>query len=182
MYQPTALTPSKPTPQLSLSQSIGDNWNLSDNHGDNFTLVVFYRGYHCPKCKEQLLEIQENLDAFANVGTKVVAISMDPDDRLQKTKDEWGLDKLKLVNGLTIDVAKQWGLHFSTSKGMTSTGVEELAQFNEPGTFLVRADGTLFASWVQTVPAGRPKAPELAGFIGFVLDKDYPPRGILTAV
>ena len=74
------------------------------------------------------------------------------------------------------------GTPLFSSRGKTSTGVEELNQFNEPGTFLVRSDGTLFASWVQTIPAGRPKAPELVGFIGFILDKNYPPRGTLTDI
>jgi len=182
MYQPTSLTPGMPVPTLNVGAGSGERWSFSENTGDNFTLIAFYRGYHCPKCRDQLQDLQNHADKFAELKTNIVAISMDPDDRREKSVPEWGIEKFDLLNGFTIDQAKEWGLHLSVSRGKTSIGVEELQQFNEPGLFLVRADRTLFASWVQTVPAGRPQPADLIGFITFVLDKDYPPRGTLTDI
>ena len=37
-----------------------------------------------------------------------------------------------------LSKAKEWGLYISTSRGMTSIGIEEPALFSEPGVFLVR--------------------------------------------
>jgi len=177
MTGPTALIPARPVPELNLLTAEGGSWTLNENPGKNFTLAVFYRGYHCPKCKEQLLDIQDHLAELHDKGTRVVAISMDPPDRVEKTRDEWDLNNIRLLRGLTIETARNWGLHISSGRGKTSIGVEELHHFNEPGTFLIRNDGTLYASWVQTVPFARPKTADLVSMIGFILEKDYPPRG-----
>lgn len=180
MPAPTALVPSHPVPALSGPLVGGGTWDGTAAKSENFTLVVFYRGYHCPKCREQLHELRDHLEAFAETGTNVVAVSMDPQDRAEKTKTEWETGNLPLVYDATIEDAKNWGLHLSRSRGMTSIGVEELAVFNEPGMFLIRNDGTLFASWVQTIPMARPPAAGIIGLIKFVLDKGYPPRGDVT--
>lgn len=50
-------------------------------------------------------------------------------------------------------------------------------EFSEPGLFLIRPDGTLFASTVQTMPFARPKFDDLLGAIQFVIKNDYPARG-----
>jgi len=180
MPAPTALVPGTQTPDLSLKLTDGSNWSANTSSGENFSLLVFYRGYHCPKCREQLLEIQSHLPALSEKGVNVTAISMDPQDRAEKTPSEWEISELDIAYGLSETEARAWGLHMSASRGKTSIGVEELKIFNEPGMFLIRNDGSLFASWVQTVPAGRPNIEELIGFINFVLTKDYPPRGTLA--
>src|SRR5258708_1169420 len=43
-----------------------------------FVLLVFYRGYWCPRCNLELLSLQENLERFAALGVRVVAVSTDP--------------------------------------------------------------------------------------------------------
>ena len=40
--------------------------------------------------------------------------------------------------GVSIEKARQWGLYVSTSRGMTSAGIEEPALFAEPGIVLDR--------------------------------------------
>lgn len=146
MSGPTALVPGKSVPSLTLKHIEGRDWLSDSEVGANFSLLVFYRGYHCPKCKEQLLELQEKLADFQARGTSVAAISMDPQDRAEKARDEWGLQRLSIVYGLSEEQARAWGLHMSSSRGKTSMGVEELKIFNEPGLFLLRNDGTLYAS------------------------------------
>ncbi len=180
MSAPTALIPGQPVPQLPLKFLDGTETDLAASLGKNFTLLVFYRGYHCPKCKDQLLELQAAKADFEALGTNVIAVSMDPQERAVSSRDEWQLPELPLAHGMTIDQARAWGLHMSTSRGKTSTGVEELKIFNEPGLFLIRNDGTLYASWVQTVPFCRPKTAEIVASIGFIQDKNYPPRGTLS--
>ena len=53
----------------------------------------------------------------------------------------------------------------------------QLAQFSEPGVFLVRADGTLYWSAIQTMPFARPHFRELLSAVDVVISKDYPARG-----
>ena len=84
---------------------------------------------------------------------------------------------LPIGYGLPLDKAREWGLYVSTSRGMTSIGIEEPALFSEPGVFLVRPDGTLYWAIVQTMPFARPHFREMLGAIDFVVAKDYPARG-----
>ena len=61
--------------------------------------------------------------------------------------------------------------------GKTSVGIEEPALFSEPGLFLVRPDGTLYWSAVQTMPFSRPHFADVLTALDFVIDKNYPARG-----
>ena len=84
---------------------------------------------------------------------------------------------LRFGYGLSLAVAKQWGLYISEGIGKTSTGVEEPRRFAEPGVFLVKPDHTLFYGAVQTMPFARPSFADLLGAIDFAISKNYPARG-----
>lgn len=81
--------------------------------------------------------------------------------------------------GLDLDTARAWGLFISAGKGKSSLGIEEPAEFSEPGLFLLKSDGTLYASSVQTMPFARPSFQELLQAIEFIQKNDYPARGEL---
>jgi peroxiredoxin len=180
------ILPTTKVPALNVSLVAGGSWSLADSTASSFTMVIFYRGYHCPKCKEQLLDVQERLADIEAKGAQVIAVSMDPQDRAESTRDEWGLPRLNLGYGLSKQAARGWGLFMSSSRGKTSLGIEELKVFNEPGLFLVRPPAhddasTLYASWVQTTPFARPPVNDLLALMNFANEKSYPPRGILAA-
>jgi peroxiredoxin len=172
-----SLTPRQPVPAISLPLVGGGRWSLPDAAPEAFTLALFYRGQHCPICRTQLQDFQAHLDGFAKKGARVVAISTDGAERAAESKRDWGLDRLDIAYGLSVEEARAWGLFISTHRGRTSLGVEEPALFNEPGLFLIRPDNTLYASYVQSAPFTRPKAEEVLKAIGFVQEKDYPARG-----
>ncbi|MDX1653830.1 MAG: peroxiredoxin-like family protein [Candidatus Competibacteraceae bacterium] len=171
------LIPRLPVPSLSLNTVDGQPWILSDRHPENFTLLVFYRGLHCPICKLYLNDLQRRLPDFALRGVEVIAISGDDRQRAQRTREEWELSELTLGYGLTISKAREWGLYISEGIGTNSAGIEEPQRFNEPGLFLVRPDGTLYSASVQTMPFARPNFGELLKALDMILEKDYPARG-----
>ncbi len=140
-------------------------------------MVVFYRGLHCPLCRTYISELDKLLDDFEQRGVNVVAISSDTEERARTTKDSWGVQNLEIGYGLELEVAQQWGLYISSSRGKTSAGVEEPAMFSEPGVFLVRPDGTLYWASVQTMPFARPHFKEVLSALDFVIKADYPARG-----
>ena len=79
--------------------------------------------------------------------------------------------------GLPIETARAWGLFVSGGIGKTSIGIEEPALFSEPGLFLVRPDGTLYASIVQTMPFARPAFEQILQSMKIVKERNYPARG-----
>jgi len=155
----------------------GGTWSLSDQQPQNFTLIVVYRGLHCPICRPYLSELNRSLEEFVKRGVSVIALSSDTQERADQTKEEWGLFDLALGYGMEIDTARDWGLYISSSRGKTSTGVMEPDLFSEPGLFLVRPDGTLYAASYQTMPFARPHFKELLTALDFIISKDYPARG-----
>lgn len=167
----------QPTPSLSVPTVGGGTWSLADSQPENFTLVVFYRGLHCPICRGYLAELDRLIGEFEQRGTKVVAISTDDQERAQTTRTEWKLANLAIGYGMSIDKAREWGLYISSSRGKTSTGVVEPDRFAEPGVFLVRPDGTLYWASVQSMPFARPHFAEMLKAIDMVLKVDYPARG-----
>ena len=171
------LFPRQPVPSLSVPTMSGETWTLSEQKPEHFTLIVFYRGFHCPICKAYLADLEKKLGEFGKRGVEVVALSSDTYERAERSKKEWGLENLTVGYGLGLEKAREWGLYISSSRGKTSAGVDEPTRFSEPALYLVRPDGTLYFGSVQTMPFARPNFREVLGALDFVMSKDYPARG-----
>ncbi len=174
---PAVLMPRQAVPALSVPTLDHGLFTLGEDAAPNFTLVVFYRGLHCPICLKYLLELGRLQPEFEKRGVKVIAISSDVRDRAQAMADKLRAPALRVGHDLGLAQARAWGLYISTSRGTTSIGIEEPALFSEPGVFIVRPDGTLYYGAVQTMPFARPHFDELLAALDFALDKNYPARG-----
>ena len=170
------LIPQQPAPALEVSTVGGGSWSLADQDAENFNMVVFYRGLHCPICSMYLGGLNKRADEFADRGVKILVVSSDSEERATEAKEKWGLDNLTVGYGVDLDKAREWGLYIS-SKAQDS----EPARFAEPGLVAVRPDGTIYAMWLQTVPFTRPNLDDLLGGLSFVVEKGYPTRGELAA-
>ena len=173
----TPVMPRQSAPALDVATVGSGNWSLADQSPENFTMVVFYRGLHCPKCKLSLTELNRKAGDFAELGVGIIAVSCDEEDRARTARDDWKLENLTIGYGLSIEDARAWGLYISTSNGVTSIGVEEPALFCEPGLFVIQSDGNLYMTAIQSMPFARPLFAEVAPAIKFVLEKGYPARG-----
>ena len=173
----TPLMPRQPVPALSLKTVGGGTWTLNDPAPKTFTLIVFYRGRHCPLCSIYLADLNAKAAQFQDKGVEILIASSDDEARAADAKKEWKLDNLRVGYGLDLDKAREWGLYISTSRGKTSIGIEEPPLFSEPGVFLVRPDGALYYAAVQTMPFARPQFGDLLKAIDFAIAKDYPARG-----
>jgi peroxiredoxin len=171
------LMPRLPVPSLQAPTLAHGAFDLAADAAPNFTLVVFYRGLHCPICLKYLLELGRLQPAFEQRGVKVIALSGDGQERAQAMADKLHAPTLRMGYDLPLAKAREWGLYVSTSRGKTSIGIEEPALFSEPGLFIVRPDGSLYYGAVQTMPFARPHFDELLAAIDFALEKNYPARG-----
>lgn len=161
--------PTTQAPALAVDIVNSARWDLGEQSPGAFTMIVFYRGYHCPKCKDQLVDLQSKLSTFNDLGVNIVALSMDTKDVAETTYDEWGIKDIPLGYGLDEATARVWGLFLSQK--------EDGDLFSEPGLFLVKPDGTLYSSSIQTMPFARPHSEDLIGAIQFITHKDYPAGG-----
>jgi len=174
------LTPRQAVPDLAVETVAGGTFDLASENPEFATLVVFYRGLHCPICATYLKELERLTPEFEKRGVKTVAISSDNEDRARQMAEKVDGSALRFGYGLPLSKAKDWGLFISTSRGSTSIGIDEPALFSEPGVFLVRPDNTLYFSAIQTMPFSRPHFQEMVGALDFVQKSDYPARGEYT--
>lgn len=174
------LMPRQKTPNLTLPLVGGGTFDLSAEGSERGTVVCFYRGLHCPICATYLKELEKLVEAFAERGVTCVAVSSDGEERATDMAEKIGATGLRVAYDLPLDVAKEWGLYISTSRGKTSIGIEEPALFSEPGLFMVSPEQALYYSSVQTMPFVRPHFSELLGALDFAIKNDYPARGEYT--
>jgi peroxiredoxin len=180
LITPTPLMPRQPVPPLQLPTLDHGPFDLQGDNAPHFTLLVFYRGLHCPICLKYLLELGRLQADFEQRGVKVIALSSDTEERARAMAQKLNAPGLRMAYGLPLAQVRAWGLYLSASRGTTSIGIEEPALFSEPGVFIVRSDGTLYYGAVQTMPFARPHFDELLAAIDFALAKAYPARGEYT--
>lgn len=171
----TKLMPDTPAPALSLPLAGGGTWTLAERRPQHFSMVVFYRGLHCPICKGYLGGLNARMSDWAAAGFDVVAVSMDPQDRAEKAKADWGLDALPVAYGLSEAGARGWGLWMTSAIRDSESPV-----FNEPGLFWVRPDGRLYLIDIASMPVARPDLGFLLDKASFLIANDYPARGGLA--
>ncbi|RAI03924.1 alkyl hydroperoxide reductase [Acuticoccus sediminis] len=176
-----ALMPRDIVPAITADLVGGGTWSSAAPGGDPFTLVVFYRGLHCPICKTYLGTLEKLLPEFAKRGVKVVALSSDSAERAATAKEDWRLPEMT-IGTVSLEAARSWGLYVSTSRGVTSIGIEEPALFSEPGIFILRPDSSLYFVSTQSMPFARPRFEEMLQAIDFVVAKDYPARGQVASL
>ena len=166
------IKPTDPVPELDVATVGAGTWRLAEQKPEWFTIVEFYRGHHCPRCKLHLLDLDHKIDRFKERGCGVIAVSMDTQERAEASKQEWGIGKLTLGYGLTEENARQWGLFISTP-----IQEKEPYDFSEPAMFLVRPDGTLFSAVIHTTPFHRHHFADVLEAVDMIRARDYPPRG-----
>ena len=139
-------------------------FDLSKQAPRHFTMLVFFRGLHCPICVTYLTKLVELLSAFDNLGVNAIAISSDNLDRASAMAEKVDSNSLRQA-------------YISKGNGKTSMGIHEPDFFPEPGIFLVRADNTIYYISLQSMPFARSSFKDLLAAIQFILSKSYPARG-----
>ncbi len=174
------LMPRQKTPGLTVPTLDHGTFDLSAATPERGTVICFYRGLHCPICATYLTEFQKRVADFAERGVETIAISADDQDRTRAMAEKVGATTLRFGYDLPLQVARDWGLYISTSRGKTSIGIEEPALFSEPGLFMVTPEQTLYYGSTQTMPFVRPHFSELVGALDFAIPNNYPARGEYT--
>lgn len=164
--------PRQHAPELHVALLGDATYRLADRTPERFTMLVFFRGLHCPVCQSQLRELDRRHEDLAERGIEVLAISGETEARTRALREQWKLERLDLGYELTEAQMRAWDLF--VSRGI---GDDEPALFNEPGLFLISPDGNVYHESILSMPVGRPRLDDLLGGIDFWTANDYPARG-----
>jgi peroxiredoxin len=138
----------------------------------NWTLLVVYRGKHCPRCKKYLNALNEMRTAWADAGFDIVVVSADTKEKAQADQSEFGW-AFDLGYDLSEDQMATLGVYVTEPLSPEETD----RRFAEPGTFVLREDGSLIVVALSNGPAARPDLAELLDGMIFNKKNDRPHRG-----
>lgn len=167
------LAAASPFPQTDVPSLGGQKLSLGrPRAGHDWQMVVFYRGLHCPKCKDYLAKLQELEAAYNELGVDVVTVSGDPQEKAQAFAKE---KSLTLAVGYDLSVAQMQslGLYISEPRSPQETD----RPFAEPALFVINETGAIQIVDVSNAPFARPDLESLLGGIKFIRANDYPVRG-----
>ena len=171
------LIPRQTTPALTVDTLAHGPFDLGAETPENFTLVTFYRGLHCPICANYLKDMERQVPEFEKRGVDF--------DRHQfghaRTRREDGRkDRRAKYSGSATACPFRWRAPGACSFQLRAVK-HRLASRSRHSfrsrMFLIRPDRTLYYGSVQTMPFVRPHFSELVQALDFVLAKNYPARG-----
>ncbi|NEP19958.1 MAG: AhpC/TSA family protein [Leptolyngbya sp. SIO4C1] len=161
-----------PAPGLEVNTLDGPLWKLADQKPEHYTMLVFYRGLHCPVCEQYITELEQKRDAFQQLGVNVIAISGDTQERAEKFQEKTRIQNVTIGYDLTADDMHRWGLYLS--QGHFD---HEPALFSEPALFLIKPDGRLYFANIGTHPFSRVSFDFLLQGLEYIIPRNYPFRG-----
>ncbi|MFN3707906.1 thioredoxin-dependent thiol peroxidase [Microcella sp.] len=124
-----------PAPAFTLTDKDGADVSLSDYAGQK-VVIYFYPAASTPGCTTQACDFRDNLNSLEAAGYRVLGVSKDTADKLQKFADEEGLN-FPLLSDPDLAVHNAYGAYGEKSMyGKTVTGVLR-------STFVVDEEGVL---------------------------------------
>lgn len=160
-------------PDISVPLVSGGEISLGgENAEDRWTLIVVYRGRHCPLCVTYLNKLQEMKQDFLESGTDIIALS---GDGVEKAKEQVEIGELTIPVGYNLSISQMqaMGLYISHPRSAEETD----KPFPEPGLFVLTSDSAIQILDISNAPFSRPDLPSILRGIKFGREKGYPVRG-----
>jgi len=155
----TTLRPGQTFPSIILPLLGGGETDISKPTGKHdWQLVLVYRGKHCPLCTNYLQELENNRQAFSDIGIDVIAVSADSEARATAQLAEVNTT-YPVAYGLSQAHMKALNLYISG----VQNGMDVEAPFAEPGLFIINHEGKLQLVDISNVPFSRPDLGNIAG-------------------
>ncbi|MGH3813127.1 MAG: peroxiredoxin family protein [Pseudonocardiaceae bacterium] len=144
-------------PTLTIDTVGGGAISLPGDLTGSFGVVLIYRGSWCPYCNAQLAAFSRDADTFAELGVKVVALSVD---------DEATTAALVRKHRLAFPI----GHSADADKVAVATGayVNDDPRYLQSTGFVLAPDGTVITAVYSTGAIGRLIADDVVGLVRYV--------------
>lgn len=168
------LAAGSPMPSITLPRAGGGTVDTAAGAPD-WSLVVVYRGRHCPLCKRYLARLEELRPEFEAAATQVLAVSGDPQEKAEADVAEFGWN-FPVGYGLSVDQMRMLGLYVSEPRSAQETD----RPFPEPGLFVVNPAGQIQIVDLSNAPFARPDLDGILRGVRLIQERNYPIRGTLA--
>ena len=144
-------------PTITASRVGGGELTVPQSTEGKWTVLLFYRGHWCPYCRQQLMDFQRSLAELHEIGTEVVALSVDPIEKAQETVEK---------HNLTFPVL--YGLDAHEMAQKIGANINENPPFLQATGFVLKPDGTIAVSVYSSAAIGRLVAADTIKFIKYL--------------
>ena len=151
------LHPGDKFPALTVAQVGGGSLQLPDVLDGQFGVILFYRGAWCPYCNAQLRAFQRAKGDLAEVGARVVALSVD---------DEATTAELIAKHGLEFAVG--YGADARALAAATGAFVNDDPLFLQSTGFVLNPSGQVAVGVYSTGAIGRLVPDDVIGLIRYL--------------
>ena len=111
-------------------------------------------------------------DLWQDAGFDIAVVSADPEAKASADAAEFGWN---FALGYDLSEAQMETLGLFVTEPLSPNETDR--RFAEPGTFVIRPDGSLLLAAISNGPSARPELTELLDGMIFTKDNDRPPRG-----
>ena len=153
----TLLHPGDPFPTLTLNQPGATTLSVPEVFDGGYGVVLFNRGSWCPYCNAQLRAFQRATESFAEVGARVVSLSVD---------DEATTAELIAKHGLTFPVGHS--ADAAAISAVTGAFIDPAGGFLQSTGFVLDPAGNVVVSVYSSGPIGRLVPEDVVGLIRYV--------------
>lgn len=147
-------------PSLTLDAVGGGTISLPGDLAGSFGVVLIYRGSWCPYCSAQLAAFSRASAKFAELGIKVVALSVD--DRATSAA---------LVEKHDLNFPVGYGANADSVAAATGAYTNDNPRYLQSTGFVLDPDGKVITGVYSTAAIGRLVADDVAGFVSYVKSK-----------
>ena len=168
----TKLKAGDPFPKFTLPAVGGGNIKVGEPQGGNdWQMVVVYRGKHCPICGRYLAKLEQLQSEFFDLKVDVLAVSGDPQEKAEHQVKSGSLT-MPVAYDLSLDQMRTLGLYISYPRSSEETD----RPFSEPGLFIVNADGKAQVIDISNAPFARPELEMVLHGLEYIRDPEehYP--------
>ena len=149
----------QPFPALEVPAVGGGTISLPDDLAGSYGVVLIYRGSWCPYCNAQLAGFSRSLGALAELGVKVVALSVD---------DEETSAALIAKHNLRFPVGH--GADAGKVAATTGAYVNDDPRYLQSTGFVLAPDGTVQVAVYSSDAIGRLVADDVVGYIRYLTE------------
>jgi peroxiredoxin len=148
-------------PVFTAKDAGSNDFSLNEALKEGPVVIIFYRGFWCPYCNKHLSQIQDSLQLIQDMGARVVAISPEKPEYLEKMADKSGA-KFTLLYDDGYKIADAYDVNFkpdsmqlfayNTILGgkLKETHSDDSQLLPIPATYIVSKEGKIV--WRQLDP------------------------------
>lgn len=137
-----------PTFTATLGTSDHESFALEDRLGEGPVVLAFFPGAFTPPCTNEMVGLQERIDAFRDAGATVLGVSADSPFSQGAFRERHGLE-FDLVSDTRGDAIRAYDLEMD----IPDLGLYGIAN---RAVFVVDDGGTVTYSWIADDPTNEP--------------------------